>query len=104
MTERTDNPYSPPFGDESETSPSIGWNVMFWLSGLLGILAVALSIFIGYQSTRFLVENNMGIPRYVVASTTLGFGCGIGMLVSAWHWRKRRHAAASLMMLESVTM
>lgn len=63
---------------------------MFWLTVVLGIGLICITAWNGYQNLRFLVDNNMGLPPYVVAATALFFVCGLGLLYSAWLWRLRR--------------
>ena len=67
---------------------------MFWLTLVLGIGLICTTAWNGYQNVRFLVDNKMGLPPYVVASTALFFVCGVGLLYSAWLWRLRRVRSA----------
>ena len=93
----TDNPYSPPAISKSD-SPSRSWVCvcMFWLSAILGIGALAISVVVGYQNTRFISQNGGSLPPYIIAVTMLIFACGIGLLFSAWNWRSRRIRAGLL--------
>lgn len=74
---------------------------MFWLSVSLGIVACAISAFMGYQNTRFISENGGNLPPYVAATTILIFGCGIALLFSAWQWRSMRVRRGMLWLLGS---
>lgn len=98
----TDNPYSPPATNNSD-SPSRSWVCvcMFWLSAILGIVVLAITVLGGYQNTRFILENGGRFPPYIVAATLLIFVCGLGLLFSAWHWRSQRIRVGLLSFLGS---
>lgn len=70
--------------------------LMFCLTALLGIGLIIITAWNGYQNARLLVENEMGLPPYVVAATALYFVCGTGLLYSASLWRLRRVRGASV--------
>ena len=99
----TDNPYSPPTNDvAAEPRRSIACVLMFWLTAILGVVVICIAGFNGYQHARFLLENDLGFPPYVIAATILIFACGIGLIYSAWLWRLRRVRAGLLSFIASV--
>jgi hypothetical protein len=98
-----ENPYLPPEAVESDTPRrSVACVFMFWLSGVLGLTVLSISVFSGYQNTHLSSPGAGRLPPYVVAVTVLVFACGIGLLFSAWLWRSRRVRPAILLFVGSV--
>ena len=93
-----ENPYSPPNAKPSHDEPerALTCTAMFWLSCVLCMVMIGISVNGGYQYWFYASKMGIRLPASILLETICVAISGLGMFYSALRWRRQRIRTAAV--------